>query len=177
MQAEQNLFTAPLKSGEVSTYRDMDHAGFEFKSPGQCKSCKAPIEWWLTTTKKWMPFNLPVNSRGSDAYKDERAICHFITCPDAKEHRSKAKKVADKAAEGVQLIPTPETVPQTEELLSREAAWFAKRHNARLCIVLCDGQLQAFAARKDADAAQLMSDLAALGEAVKQYLEAKHAEV
>ena len=41
---------------------------------GECVSCKAPIEWVITKAGKRMP----VNADGGS---------HFMTCPNAREHR------------------------------------------------------------------------------------------
>lgn len=61
---------------------DMLRAGYKFLASSKCKSCSAPIEWWLTSNGKKIPYDpLP-------ASEYDQTTPHWATCPNADTHRS-----------------------------------------------------------------------------------------
>ncbi len=67
---------------------DMMRAGYHLSATDRrCKSCDAPIEWWITTNGKSMPFNAPA----TDHPDTEEAVVHWATCPQAKQHKGTGK--------------------------------------------------------------------------------------
>lgn len=69
-----------------------------------CKSCAAPIRWELTAGGKRIPLDAAPVDGGNLVFNTERPprvivvsptdnmkayVSHFVTCPNAAEHRSK----------------------------------------------------------------------------------------
>lgn len=71
----------------------------------RCRSCAAEITWVKTTAGKMIPLDVEPVDQGNIVLVDGRAVvtgqatllgdegpryvAHFVTCPDADEHRSK----------------------------------------------------------------------------------------
>lgn len=67
-------------SNMPSTKYELKRAWYKFIASAKCKSCEAHIEWWNTTNGRKMPFN-PMPD------EDSPAVPHFVTCPNADQHR------------------------------------------------------------------------------------------
>ena len=62
-----------------------------------CRSCDAPIVWMVTKRNKNIPVDLDsvtndddlaeAESGGKVLFEYGQHVCHFETCPNAKEHR------------------------------------------------------------------------------------------
>lgn len=66
----------------------MKRAYYEFKAARRCNDCGEPIEWWLTTNKKSVPFNAPQNPED----EREEAVCHWATCTKKKAAKAKPEQ-------------------------------------------------------------------------------------
>jgi hypothetical protein len=137
----------------------MLQARYRHTGNSTCSSCRAPIEWWITTHGRKLPCDPP--KVAGDVR--EEAIVHGRTCTSsASARREKAEGPKGNLTEA-----------QTPELVEREASWFAQRHSARAVLVLCDGTLQAWAIRDGENAEDLRMDLITLVNAAKRWLEAQ----
>ncbi len=55
--------------------KELAEQGYKFKNEGQCRGCKADIEWWETPKGKLMPLNSATLEP------------HWSNCPNVKEFR------------------------------------------------------------------------------------------
>lgn len=57
----------------------------------QCRSCKAPVIWIKTRSGRRMPLDAKPEKRivvnGEYAEVTDTYVSHFVTCPNASEHR------------------------------------------------------------------------------------------
>lgn len=155
---------------------EMRRANYEYRGTSACKSCGAAIEWWKTTNGKNMPFD-PPKAADPEAAEHEYAVTHWVTCPNARQHRADRTAAAPATAPASTLFDGPATQQnkqqmterQTPELLQRETEWFARRHGARCVVTLCGGALDVFTVRDGEDAEQLRSDLITLANAARNH--------
>lgn len=54
-------------------------AGYKYSTKGKCRKCPATVQWFVTPSKAWMPFDMPdVNGEFEN---------HWATCPAAKDFK------------------------------------------------------------------------------------------
>ena len=124
---------------------DMLRAEYKLLGEAACKGCGVRIEWWQTTNRRKMPFNL-----GSFR---EKAVPHHTTCPDAGDFRSKPKADPPAAA------PAPTTDGGKRlTYAEREIRNLQTRYKARVIVMLMDeGQVAAW--RNDVPAEDIRHEL------------------
>lgn len=83
------------------------------KPDGHCRSCGAPIAWVITVKGRRMPLDpdpvedgnvwimrvegaqlvagVSLNAEGVPPLVRERYVSHFVTCPNADQHRKRGK--------------------------------------------------------------------------------------
>jgi hypothetical protein len=60
---------------------ELQAAGYLFKDTGWCRGCQAPIAWFFTPNKQWMPFS----RKGTGHPK--RFESHHAVCPARERFR------------------------------------------------------------------------------------------
>jgi len=138
--------------------REMVRTGYKFLNHGACKSCEAPIEWWLTSKGKKMPFN-PAPAGADDVYGAE-AIVHFDTCTARNTPSAPATELAKLGRLGVE----------------GEIDRMRGRHNARAMFVLLDCDGYAFSIRNTEQSEDLLSCIIEVANAARDFLKAKEQE-
>jgi hypothetical protein len=66
-----------------ATRAKLTAVGYRFTFEGQCRGCKALIEWWISPAKARIPL---------EAVTAQSLRAHFESCPNAAEFREKVKK-------------------------------------------------------------------------------------
>jgi hypothetical protein len=148
-------------SRRASTYpinrREMETSGYKYLNNSTCRSCNAPIEWWLTMNGKKVPYNMPDPAALDPLWA--KAVAHFATCPNAGEHRNKP---AVKQGHNVPLG------------LDGRTEWFRKHHEATFAILWIDDQHFALSLRPDLTPEEMTACLFHIANAARTQLEATH---
>lgn len=78
------------------TRKELGRLGYKWFSIGECRTCQARIEWWLTPNKR--PdgefAKMPMSVR-----EDDLLVTHWSVCPAREQFRQANKKHAERAGE------------------------------------------------------------------------------
>jgi hypothetical protein len=109
------------------TRTEMRRAGYKFTGAAQCKSCHASIEWWITTNGRKMPYN--------PGGEHDPAVAHFVTCPNADQHRVARESKPASAQRQAPAAPMAGT-HQARPAFERELKSLMDRAGARCAVLL-----------------------------------------
>jgi hypothetical protein len=142
-------------AGKVETKNEMLRAGYKFLNKGACRSCKAPIEWWLTTNKRKIPYDpLPESDSAT-------VTPHWATCPKADEHR------APKPSAVAAPKQAKETTQEALEILVRD---LRSRTDAKVVVAIL-GNCSAASWQKDSSGEDLRQDLITEANSIRNHIE------
>ena len=140
-------------SGRVETKHEMLRADYKFLSHAKCKSCKAAIEWWLTTNKRKIPFDpMPASDRAL-------VTCHLATCKGSMSKPDQPAAAAPKQA-----------MQTTQELLKTLARELRSRTDAKVVVVILDN-CSAASWRNGIPGEDLRQDLITEGNSIRRHIE------